>query len=45
MGRGGVRFYSKASHYSFHIMDPDWGHMTIKMAGHPPFGAQILQRS
>ena len=33
------------NHYSFHIMDPDWGHMTIKMAGHPPFGAQILQRS
>jgi len=30
------------SHYSFHIMDPDWGHLTIKMAGHPPFGAQIL---
>ena len=29
-------------HYSFHIMDPDWGHVTIKMAGHPPFGAQIL---
>ena len=22
-------------------MDPDWGHLTIKMAGHPPFGAQI----
>ena len=30
------------NHYSFHIMDPDWGHVTIKMAGHPPFGAQIL---
>jgi hypothetical protein len=29
-------------HYSFHIMDRDWGHMTIKMSGHPPFGAQIL---
>jgi hypothetical protein len=23
-------------------MDPDWGHVTIKMAGHPPFGAQFL---
>jgi hypothetical protein len=33
---------SFVSHYSFHIMDPDWGHLTIKMAGHPPFGAQIL---
>ena len=30
------------NHYSFHIMDPDWGHVTIKIAGHPPFGAQII---
>jgi hypothetical protein len=30
------------NHYSFHILDPQWGHITIKMAGHPPFGAQII---
>lgn len=30
------------NHYSFHIMDPQWGHLTIKMSGHPPFGAQII---
>lgn len=30
------------NHYSFHILDPDWGHITIKIAGHPPFGAQII---
>jgi len=30
------------NHYSFHIMDPHWGHVTIKMSGHPPFGAQII---
>ena len=24
------------------IMDPLWGHVTIKMSGHPPFGAQII---
>jgi hypothetical protein len=30
------------NHYSFHIMDPEWGHVTVKMAGHPPFGAQIM---
>jgi hypothetical protein len=30
------------NHYSFHILDPDWGHLTIKMSGHPPFGAQIM---
>ena len=30
------------NHYSFHIWDPDWGHLTIKMSGHPPFGAQVI---
>jgi len=30
------------NHYSFHIVDPDWGHITIKIAGPPPFGAQII---
>src|ERR1700736_2202101 len=30
------------NHYSFHIIDPVWGHVTIKMSGHPPFGAQII---
>ena len=30
------------NHYSFHILDPDWGHVTIKISGHPPFGAQII---
>jgi hypothetical protein len=24
------------NHYSFHIIDPEWGHVTIKMSGHPP---------
>ena len=30
------------NHYSFHIMDTTWGHLTIKMSGHPPFGAQVI---
>ena len=30
------------NHYSCHIMDPEWGHVTIKMSGYPPFGAQII---
>jgi len=30
------------NHYSFHIMDPTWGHLTIKMSGHAPFGAQVI---
>ncbi len=44
----GAVFISRAeprpfvNHYCFHIMDPAWGHITIKMSGHPPFGAQII---
>ena len=30
------------NHYSFHIIDEEWGHITIKMAGHAPFGTQIM---
>lgn len=30
------------NHYHFQILDPEWGHITIKMSGHPPFGAQIM---
>jgi len=30
------------NHYSFHILDPDWGHVTIKISGHPPFPAQVI---
>ena len=33
---------SFVNHYSFHLMDPDWGHVTIKMSGHPPFAAQVI---
>jgi len=43
---GGSLFLTKktafVNHYSFHIWDPEWGHITIKMAGHPPFGAQVI---
>ena len=30
------------NHYSFHILDAEWGHITIKISGHPPFPAQIM---
>lgn len=33
---------SYVNHYSFHIWDRDWGHVQIKICGHPPFPAQIL---
>jgi len=34
--------YPYVNQYSFHIMDPDWGHIVIKLCPHPPFGAQIM---
>jgi hypothetical protein len=44
--RGPIRNLAKkkayVNHYSFHIVDPGWGHLTIKMSGHPPFGAQVI---
>jgi hypothetical protein len=30
------------NHYYFHIMDGDWGHVTVRMSSHPPFPAQII---
>jgi hypothetical protein len=30
------------NHYSFHILDPDWGHLRLKISGHPPFPAQVI---
>lgn len=30
------------NHYSFHIIDPQWGHIIIRISGHPPFPAQII---
>lgn len=44
-GKGGIdlkKTWPYVNNYSFHIMDPQWGHITIKMSGHPPFGAMII---
>jgi hypothetical protein len=46
-GNGGIDIRKKepqpyVNHYSFHIIDPDWGHITIKLCPHPPFNAQIM---
>ena len=30
------------NHFYFHILDPDWGHLVIRMCAHPPFNAQVL---
>lgn len=33
---------SYVNQYFFHIMDPEWGHMSIKLCPHPPFNAQVI---
>lgn len=37
-----VRKYPFVNHYYFHLIDPEWGHVTIRMSGHPPFSAQVI---
>ena len=34
--------YRYVNHYYFHIVDPEWGHVTIGVSGHPPFRAQVI---
>jgi hypothetical protein len=29
-------------HFYFHLVDQEWGHVTIRMCGYPPFGAQVI---
>jgi hypothetical protein len=46
-GRGGPHLKRKdpkpyVNHYAFHIQDPDWGHVTIKVCPHPPFNIQVI---
>jgi hypothetical protein len=46
-GNGGIDIGRKrpmpyANWYSFHIVDREWGHLTIKLCPHPPFCAEIL---
>jgi hypothetical protein len=46
-GKGGIDLKRKeprayVNHYSFQIWDEEWGHVAIKLCGHPPFTAQIM---
>lgn len=34
--------YSFINHFFFHIIDPHWGHIVIRMSSHPPFAAQVI---
>lgn len=44
-GKGGIDLRRKTAyvnHYTFHIWDAEWGHVAIRMCGHPPFSAMIM---
>lgn len=45
-GKGGphhlVRRDAFVNHYSFHMLDREWGHVTIKVCGHAPFTVQVI---
>ena len=41
-GHNGLDLHRKkpapwVNHYTFHIWDQEWGHVAIRMCGHPPF--------
>lgn len=42
---GNIHLHKKSKwvkQYWFHIMDPEWGHITIRLSPHPPFTASIM---
>lgn len=44
-GKGGIDLRRKTAyvnHYTFHIWDKEWGHVAIRICGHPPFSAMIM---
>jgi hypothetical protein len=46
-GKGGIDLRRKkpmpyVNHYTFHIWDAEWGHVAIRMCGHPPFSAMLM---
>lgn len=44
-GQGGIdlrRKQAHVNHYTFHIWDAEWGHVAIRLCGHPPFSAMIM---
>jgi hypothetical protein len=44
-GKGGIDLRRKqayVNHYTFHIWDAEWGHVAIRLCGHPPFPAMLM---
>jgi hypothetical protein len=33
---------SSVNHYFFHIIDKQWGHITVRMCAHPPFTCNVI---
>jgi hypothetical protein len=36
------RKWPYVKHYYFHLIDAQWGHVTLRMCGYPPFGTQVI---
>jgi DNA-binding transcriptional ArsR family regulator len=36
------KHYRAINHIFFHLMDPQWGHVTIRISSHPPFAAMVI---
>jgi DNA-binding transcriptional ArsR family regulator len=37
-----TKHYRAINHIFFHVMDPQWGHVTIRISSHPPFAAMVI---
>src|SRR5206468_2350368 len=37
-----MKRWTYIKHYYVHLMDPEWGHVTIRICGYRPFGAQVI---
>ncbi|MFN8459988.1 MAG: hypothetical protein U0401_35950 [Anaerolineae bacterium] len=37
-----TKHYRAINHIFFHLMDPAWGHVTIRISSHPPFAAMVI---
>jgi hypothetical protein len=37
-----TKHYRYINHIFFHLIDPEWGHVTIRISGHPPFHVMVI---
>ncbi len=36
------KHYRSINHIFFHLIDPEWGHVTLRLSSHPPFAAMVI---